>query len=140
MDVLEQLKPVDLSLAALPEICPSFQLPKLSENPQNPIMDSIQFWSRRNTTHLPIIKVDGLEPLVVHEGLEQMKPLERPDKSLWDEAHACGRIEVRPIILLVVDCGLMLPLCRTRSCHGIRCVIRLQPTRQFFCPSGQITR
>lgn len=139
MDVLEQLKAVDLSLAALPEICPSFQMPKLSEKPQNPIMDSVQFWSRRNIKHLPTIKVDGLEPLVADEELERIKPPELPDKSLWDAAHARGCIEVRLIISLVVDCGLILPSCRTRSCHGIHCVIKLQPTRQFFYPSGQIT-
>ena len=136
MKVLEELKPADLSLPTLPELCPSFRMSRLSGKPQNPIIDSLQFWNLRSTKSLPQIKVDHSESLPIEDDFGHGKPLESDEKSIWANATTRNppQVVVQAFTLPAMLSGLTYSVYRTQLCHGTLCVIAPQLLRQ---PSWQ---
>ncbi|EKM54343.1 uncharacterized protein PHACADRAFT_210153 [Phanerochaete carnosa HHB-10118-sp] len=86
-DDLGPFESLGLCISALPEIDPRFRIPRLAEQPQNPIIESLQLWHRRSNKPLPEAEASA----VVEDILVQPEPENLSEKDLWmglyDQEH-----------------------------------------------------
>lgn len=78
-DGLGPFESLGLSMSTLPEINIGFRIPKLAEQPQNPIIESIRLWHRRSNKSSPEVEA----PAVIEDVPAQTESENLPEKDFW---------------------------------------------------------